>query len=258
MGNAPIVNARIAWKVDLAKPWKASFYPSLVTKIQKSSEYFEHTFFVEVYPLDEMSFNLFTPVYKEEIASRKTYNLDVDEVTQKIKDRVLRSKKYFLFALFVRETKEYAGGIIFSDKKDHVSYMYRAYRRDISKKTKQKTTVDFWCEAKAFQLFSSQNKLYIIRGKDHHPYIKRVGLPIFKLEVGGFPVVSKDITPSFEIDISKLTYDDLPLLYFSNVINGIYAKATFLYSTDTPNDVLQSFVKICEWKDLDYEVKSIS
>jgi hypothetical protein len=250
---------KVNWKTDLTKTWQEVYYPSLVPNIIKSDSYFYQHFEIKIINVtEEVLHSLIFPVYTTEIVQRENYIFDGSEQKQKILYNLYSDIPYQLLAVFKRDDNEFVGGCLFSIREEFISVAIRAFKRDITKRYKSKTTLDYWVDTKLYD-HCKNIRTVLSHGSDSYPIVQRLGLPLFKLKVGAKPAVSYN--QEYQLFTPEELHSNLPLMYFSNPKKGIYQEANIICN-DNNDSVINSLVPVLEWakiklvkiKDNDYSI----
>lgn len=251
-----IINAppSVRWIIPTNTSWEKTFYPKLVTKIQKSDPYFSNHLSLHFLRLSPSLFNnTFLPLYDEQIASRPDYHINEKEAIEQLYAR-MKLFPYTLLAVHEKVGNRFIGGTIFSLRESFVAVTFRVFEREMQKKYKSKTTIDYWTEPYLFTYAQQKHKHELHHGKDVYPrYGHGIGLAVYKLYLGAKPFLPSEVdTQNFNLNESKL---DETLLFFTQPNSkGLLQRALVFHPTVDIKNILNTLAVLCEWAEIKLEV----
>lgn len=258
MNSSFSIHKKVNWIVPVATSWDMTFYPSLVKKIRKSDEYFMANFEWKILPLnEEIIENIFFPLYKKEIENRENYVYETDEQRKRLHEKLQEALPYFLFGFYLKSTGEFAGGILYTEKEDHkFSVFLRTFDRALRAEYSSVTSLDYWAEKVFFEEIRAKGAKTISHGTDNYPNTGRIGLPLFKLKVGGKPKVSQKEHDIIELSDAELSQSGKPTIFFTDENEESFFTVSHLFYTETAIDVsvLGELVKVLEWAKIPLEL----
>lgn len=254
------VHTKVSWLQTVSSNWEDFFYPSLVKKIKKSSDYFESLFEFKVSNILEVSdVDNFFDLYNKEIASRGNYIFKENEQKEQLDGKVQNGKKYIHAGIYKKDNRRYCGGVIFSIIENRLSFALRVFDKEIRNEYRALTTIDFWAEKKMYEYAHSQNLEFISHGTDNYPNKGRTGLILFKLKVGGKPKISKKHHEVIELTEEEITNYDATTFFWTNADdNGFFRKAYLFYKSRSMDEsVLSELIKVTAWAGIELELKEL-
>ncbi len=229
---------KIEWRIDMTLPIDSVFHPPLIKKIKHSEPYYDSLFNCSVSHLTKHVFlQSFLPMYDVQIARLANYHLDLNHITETVLRRIESPLPLHILSVEKKQSGEFCGGIIFTIRENRVTIFLRVFDKTIKKQFKKETTLDYWAEYQFRKYVKTLNKPLLKHGTDTHPYIERVGLPVFKLKVGAKPAIAKKYTTGPKEQISTiLNLKKDVLLFYSPKKNGEMSEAMCAYTkTQNPN-----------------------
>jgi hypothetical protein len=245
------IHTKVTWYVDCTLSWEEAFYHSLVKKIRKSDNYFNSIFEYRISPLSqEIIDDVFFPLYEMEIERRSDYAYKSGEHKNRVQEKLGGSRPYYLFGVYVKESGKFAGGMLYSERDNSKIYVYlRTFDRQLRSQYSSTTTIDYWAEKVFFEIIHNKGSIMIVHGADNYPIIRRVGLPLFKLKVGGKPKVSKSKHNIREITEKELLCSKDNVMFFDEPDEQYsFTKAHLFYREEYIDpSVLGELLKVLEW-----------
>lgn len=209
----------ITWKMDFSNI-KSGFDPFGVKtrkKLKSAMNKFElSNYSIILEEVDDSYIDKFNPIYKSNIETKS------NPKTADLKDRIIinppHNFPYYAFSLYCKD--KYEGGIIFSNREDHLVIGYKVFPKSLD--IKLPINVSFVAEYYLNEYAINNNMKYIRRGSDRNPYglNSAIGLAMFKIQAGYWPYM-KDEYKDDEIK-ARLNYDgkDDILLFKDSIIGG--------------------------------------
>lgn len=247
-----LIHSKISWQEMVGDNWEEVFYPSLVKKIRKSDEYFTQTFDFSVNPLTEKEMQTFFDLYEKEIATRENYVYEKNEQLEILQRNITNGVSYALASFALKESSSFAGGMIFSLREKKYSIALRTFDRDIRSTYKSQTTIDFWAEKAFYEYTKDQGMGIITHGTDNYPNTGRIGLPLFKLKVGGRPRIAFKEHDMLTLSEDELLQKDEPTLFWDDPDENKFFKTCHLFHKNSNIDefVLGELKKVLEWSNI--------
>jgi hypothetical protein len=131
--------------------------------------------------------------------------------------------------------------------------MHRVIDREINKKYRKITTLDYWFEAQFRDFTRSLSNPLLTHGHDRHPYIQRIGLAEFKMRIGSRPNISRKEYDLVEINSTEILKSNSALLYFTEPEDRKFKKATLLYTSVIDPSIIHSCKSVLEWSKITTE-----
>lgn len=164
---------------------------------------------------------------------------------QNIQDK----KEYKLFSLYTKKNKRFVGGTLFHLEPDRISIALRVIERAVNQEYKKRTTVDFWFESQFVSRLTKYNVPFLYHGMDTYPRRDHeIGLALFKLQVGAYPIIS-----SHETKTKTYTTDQLmqqkPIIFFDDPdTEGFFKSVHLWYKPDQlSEEIVKSFKVVFSW-----------
>lgn len=252
------IHKKVVWYVATTSSWEATFYPSLVKKIRKSDEFFNSIFEWKILPLSKVVIeDVFFPLYEKEIENRSNYMYERDQQKKNMYEKLAGTIKYFLFGFYLKDSGKFAGGLLYSEKSaNKISVSLRTFDRTLRLQYSSVTSLDYWAEKIFFEEMKEKNTAIISHGTDNYPNIGRVGLPLFKLKVGGKAKISTkehETEQLLEVDLLK---SEKPVMFFDTPDKeNFFTKAHLFYKEDNIDiSVLGELIKVLEWANIPLEL----
>ena len=187
------------------------------------------------------------------IGQRKDYILNTKAKYEQIIQRLEKGYNYHHLSVFEKTTNRFIGGTLYLKDKELAKISLRVFDREINKKYKFETTLDFWAEYLLIKSFQNEGYQKMNHGTDHHrPEINRIGLQLFKLKLGGKPKVS-----TRKHDILIKTPDDMaektPVFFFTEPDNeGFFRKSVLINKkNDENNSTIHELKKVLSWSNIE-------
>ena len=181
---------KISWRIDISN-YKDSLNPfsdktrKRISKAKKLLD--EQGYMIRCEDLSEKLINQFVYIYNHHIG--KLGGL-VHDVKEKIFNNPPHKFPYKFFNIYHKEI--YVGGLIFSDRGDHLVVAYKAIPHRLN--IKIPISLSYIAETYLYKYALDNNKMYIRRGSDRNLYgiELSIGLALYKLQIGNYPILVPD------------------------------------------------------------------
>lgn len=246
------IHKKLSWQVNTTEDWTKTFYPSLVTKIQKSVQKFQdnyETTFTSLNESPDYFTNIFFPMYERLIVSRSNYVLDSKEQFQRILDRMHQGHFYTLLSVHDKSNNTFVGGVVFLES-EKIATALRVFDRELQI-VKAEASIDFWCEVQLYE-YAQKKQKKISHGKDSFPNIGRFGLSVFKMKIGGTPHVIDDPIEQIYSEEELISMATEPIFFFTDPnSDGWYTKSHIFLPIIFPNTSLVNELEtVLAWKNI--------
>lgn len=181
---------KISWRLDISN-YKDPFEPfgkktrKRISKAKKLLE--EHEYVIKYEDFSEELFDRFIVIYKNHIKR-------IGGVLHDVMDKIITNPRHNFPYKFINAYKngKYQGGIIFSDRVDHLVVAYRAIPHELE--IKLPISLPYVMEFHLNKYALESGKKYIRRGRDGNPYGLNlsIGLALYKLQLGNYPILVPD------------------------------------------------------------------
>ncbi|NCN58455.1 helix-turn-helix transcriptional regulator [Candidatus Microgenomates bacterium] len=227
---------KISWRIDISDydNYLAPFGGKTRKKIHKAEQHLaENNYNIKVDDVNEEFIDNFIKIYTRHIQS---IGGQVHDVKYKIITKPPHSYPYK--AVSVYKGNQYIGGLLFSDRGDHLVTAYKAIPRDTG--IKLPIGMSYLVEAELYKYALTHNKQYIRRGRDRNLYgiELAIGIALYKLQIGNYPILVPDKKLTI---IDSFDWKGQDVLVFLAPQAGNKIDKAIMYSTKSVDELHTAF-----------------
>lgn len=224
---------KISWRLDISsyKDPLEPFGEKTRKRIIKTKKLHEgYGYVIKCEDFSEDIFNKFLVIYKHHIKR-------IGGILHDVKDKIITNPRHNFPYKFINAYKngKYQGGIIFSDRVEHLVVAYRAIPHELE--IKLPINLSYVMEYYLNKYALESGKKYIRRGRDRNPYGLNlsIGLALYKLQLGNYPI----LVPNQELTIIHcFDWKEEDTLVFLPPTKGDRINMAIMYSSKN-NDELK-------------------